>query len=195
MDNQTVILEAQKIIEDWAVTRSIRQVVRGGVTRAPDLLQWVTPPCEKDLALWFCWLVLDFITDYWCVAAPDEKVRHRRDATHRYGRQCEQEINRLLALAVSGLSPKSRRGLAAEIVEHTASSLRNTIASIERDGDSPLVRVVLHNLEATFTRAQSGGIPDSKPWNKPAPGCYPVIAENATVKSVRDLSWGRSQPL
>ncbi|MHB8225055.1 hypothetical protein [Acidithiobacillus sp.] len=192
MDNRNVILEAQKIIEDWAVIHSIKRVL-AGVASMPITLQQNPPPCEKDLALWFCQTVLDFATECDAPFATKAPQANIRKGEQWHGGQCVLEINKLLTNCLEGFKAKGN-SLAAEIIVYTASSLRNTIAAIKRDENSPLVRVALHNLQATFERVQSGSHRVS-PLDAPAPCGYPVLLENATPKSVRDLSRGQSRPL
>lgn len=200
MTNKGVILEVQKLVEDWTLVGDIRRF-QGSPLTMPYILQQYPPPSGQELAMWFYSKVFSFATEevrpslisaLWKskrAAIPvSESITGVPSAFYpRYGTRCATDLINFWTCVTEEerLHGALDDQLLTAVLDHVAASINTSITAIQ-NGDADVLQRALRNLTASMMRITTAD--KVNPWTgRPTVVAYPTIVENAQEGLVRRL--------
>ena len=200
MTNAGVILEVQKLVEDWALVGDIRRF-QGSPLTMPYILQQDPQPGEQDLAIWFYSKVFSFATEEVrpslvstlrkskraSVKALESIARVPHADSTPYGARCATNLINFWSYVTEEdcLHGALDGQLLTAVLDHVTASVDASITAIQ-EGDADVLQRALRNLTASMMRITTAG--KANPWTgRPTVVAYPTIIENAQEGLVRRL--------
>lgn len=205
MTNRGVILEVQKMVEDWALVRDIRRFKNSPLTM-PHILQQDSRPSKQDLVAWFYSKVFSFATEdvrpYLVRALRKSKGARvsvpvfesiagvpSADTAPRYVSRCATDLINFWTYVTEGERSHGALDdqLLIAVLDYVAASINTSLTAIQR-GDEELLQRALRNLTATMGRITTATADKANPWTStPAMVAYPTIIEDAQDTLVQRL--------
>ncbi len=200
MTNKGVILEVQKLVEDWALVGDIRRF-QGSPLTMPYILQQDPLPSRQELATWFYSNVLSFVTKTVRPSLISALRKSKRAAIPvsesitwvssadktRYGTRCATDLINFWTYVTEeeSLHGALDDQLLIAVLDHVTTSIDASITAIQ-NGDADVLQRALRNLTTSMMRITTAG--KANPWTgRPTVVAYPTIVENAPESLVRGL--------
>jgi hypothetical protein len=199
MTNAGVILEVQKLVEDWALVGDIRRF-QGSPLTMPHILQQDPPPSEQELVMWFYSKVFHFATEE---VRPSLVSALRKRASvpifeslsrvpsadkTRYGIRCATDLINFWSYVTEEerLHGALDGPLLVAVLDHVSASISTSLTAIYT-GDGEVLQRALRNLRASLGRITTANKANPR-TGLPAVVAYPTIVENAQEDLVRRLT-------
>ena len=200
MTNAGVILEVQKLVEDWALVGDIRRF-QGSPLTMPYILQQDPQPGEQEIAIWFYSKVFSFATEEVRPSLVSTLRKSKRAAIPvsesitgvssadktRYGTRCATDLLNFWTCVTEEdcLHGALDGQLLTAVLDHVTASVDASITAIQ-EGDADVLQRALRNLTTSMMRITTAG--KANPWTgRPTVVAYPTIVENAPESLVRRL--------